>query len=315
MSFKLRRWISCVAFPFLDLFRKVVYLIRRLNFFACLPLDCGDLQFHLDNAGHVESLGCDLQLTVVDFCAVACIALRTTLSSRTADAADAANRGEFFLSLGSNKPSPDYIHDVVADIEHPVPSLLFGPNRVHFDKTPRDLIFAWPGRFPSEVTRPLFRDLHVSSFHGKLCGSEKSTLTRSDVALEPEACELHGKRNALARIIHRESVCQMICSTCQSVFDVQLDNLSLRRTLHQSIQSLYASAEFGCFICSLYWTQVQRAAQRLEKDPLEINGKLILTLSPSPETSTWQASELNLIFEGDAVVPLSFWLVPYRGNR
>ena len=88
LSFKLRRWIRCVAFPFLHLSRNVVYLVRKLDFLACIPLDCGGLEFYLDNAGHLESLSCDLQLTVVDFCVVACIALRATLSSRAADAAN-----------------------------------------------------------------------------------------------------------------------------------------------------------------------------------------------------------------------------------
>ena len=45
-------------------------------------------------------------------------------------------------------------------------------------------------------------------------------------------------------------------STCQSMFDVQLDESPQSCTLHESTRSLYASMESGCFICSLYRTRV-----------------------------------------------------------
>ena len=104
----------------------------------------------------------------------------------------------------------------------------------------------------------------------------------------------------------------MICGACQSVFEGPLDETPRPLTLHKSIQSLYESAEAGCFI---YWKRVQRAADRLAKDPLTIDGQLKCVLAAGHESSPWQANELLLQFEGDAVLPLSIWLIPYRGNK
>lgn len=106
----------------------------------------------------------------------------------------------------------------------------------------------------------------------------------------------------------------MICGTCQSMFVGQLDESPRSLTLHKSTQSLYESAEAGCFICSLYYNRVQRTARRLARDPLKIDGQLDRILTAGHESSPWQANELLLQFEGEAVTPLSFWLVPYRGN-
>jgi len=106
----------------------------------------------------------------------------------------------------------------------------------------------------------------------------------------------------------------MICRTCQSVFVGQLDESPRSLTLHKSTQSLYQSADAGCFICSLYWKRVQRAAQRLARDPLKIDGQLKFVLAACHESSPWQANELLLQFEGEAVAPLSIWLIPYRGT-
>ena len=106
----------------------------------------------------------------------------------------------------------------------------------------------------------------------------------------------------------------MICTSCQSIFVGPLDESPRSLTLHKSTQSLYESAEAGCFICSLYWKRVQRTADRLAKDPLEIDGQLRCVLTAGHESSPWQASELLLQFKGDAVLPLGFWLVPTSGN-
>ena len=106
----------------------------------------------------------------------------------------------------------------------------------------------------------------------------------------------------------------MICSNCQFIFVGQLDKSPQSLTLHKTTQSLYESVESGCFICSLYWKRVQRAAQRLAKDPLKIDGQLKFTLAACHESNTWQANELLLQFEGEAVTPLSIWLLLYRGT-
>lgn len=107
----------------------------------------------------------------------------------------------------------------------------------------------------------------------------------------------------------------MICGTCQSMFVGQLDESPRSLTLHKSTQSLYESAEAGCFICSLYYNRVQRTAHRLATDPLKIDGQLKVVLTAGHESSPWQAHELLLQFKGEPVPPLSFWLVPYRGNK
>ena len=99
----------------------------------------------------------------------------------------------------------------------------------------------------------------------------------------------------------------MICGTCQSVFVGQLDQ--------SSTQGLYESAQAGCFICSLYWNRVQQTARRLAREPLKVVGQLKYILAAGHESSPWQANELLLQFEGEAVPPLSIWLVPYRGNN
>ena len=106
----------------------------------------------------------------------------------------------------------------------------------------------------------------------------------------------------------------MICRTCQSMFVGQLDESPRSLTLQKSTQSLYESAEAGCFICSLYFHRVQRTAHRLAKDPLKIDGQLEFILAAGQESSPWQANELILQFKGEAVPPLAFWLVPHRGN-
>lgn len=106
----------------------------------------------------------------------------------------------------------------------------------------------------------------------------------------------------------------MICETCQSLFVGQLDQSSRPLTLKKSTQSLYESAQAGCFICSLYWNRVQRTAHRLAKEPLKVDGQLEYILAAGHESSPWQANELLLQFKGEAVPPLSIWLVPYRGN-
>ena len=107
----------------------------------------------------------------------------------------------------------------------------------------------------------------------------------------------------------------MICDICQCVFVGQLDESPRPQTLHTSTQSLYESAEAGCFICSLYWKRVERTAHRLAKDPLKIDGRLKYVLAAGRESSPWQANELILLFEGEAVPSESIWLVPYRGNN
>lgn len=106
----------------------------------------------------------------------------------------------------------------------------------------------------------------------------------------------------------------MICGSCQSVFVGQLDHAPHSLTLHKSTRSLYESAEAGCFICSLYWKRVQRTAHRLAREPLKVEGQLKVILAAGHESSPWQANELLLQFKGEAVPPLSFWVVPYRGK-
>ena len=107
----------------------------------------------------------------------------------------------------------------------------------------------------------------------------------------------------------------MICTSYRtSIFVGPLDESPRSLTLHKSTQILYESAEAGCFICSLYWKRVQRTADRLAKDPLEIDGQLSYVLAAGNESSPWQTSELLLQFEGDPVLPLIFWLVPCSGN-
>ena len=51
------------------------------------------------------------------------------------------------------------------------------------------------------------------------------------------------------------------------------------------------------------------------KDPLKVNGQLICTWAPIPESACWSGYELLLEFKESAVLPLSFWLVQYKGNR
>ena len=106
----------------------------------------------------------------------------------------------------------------------------------------------------------------------------------------------------------------MICESCQSVFVGQLDESPRSLTLHKSTQSLHESAKAGCFICTFYWERVQRTAHRFARDPLKISGELKCILAAGRESSPWQANELLLRFEGEAVLPLSIWLVPYRGH-
>ena len=106
----------------------------------------------------------------------------------------------------------------------------------------------------------------------------------------------------------------MICGNCQSVFIGHLDECPRSLTLQKSTQSLFESAEAGCFICSLYWKRIQRTAHRLARDPLKISGELKCILAAGRESSPWQANELLLQFEGEAVLPLSIWLVPSHGN-
>ena len=98
------------------------------------------------------------------------------------------------------------------------------------------------------------------------------------------------------------------------MFVGQLDESPHSLTLQKSTQSLYESAEAGCFICSLYYNRVQRTANRLARDPVKIDGHVKFILAAGHDSSPWQAAELILQFEGEAVLPLSFWLVPYRGN-
>lgn len=98
------------------------------------------------------------------------------------------------------------------------------------------------------------------------------------------------------------------------MFVGQLDESPRSLTLQKSTQSLYESAEAGCFICSLYFHRVQRTAHRLAKDPLNIDGQVKFILAAGQESSPWQANELILEFKGEAVPPLAFWLVPHRGN-
>ena len=98
------------------------------------------------------------------------------------------------------------------------------------------------------------------------------------------------------------------------MFVGQLDQPAHSLTLHKSTQSLYESAQAGCFICSLSWQRVQRTARRLAREPLKVDGQLRCVLTVGHESSLWRANELFLLFEGEAVPSLSFWLVPYRGN-
>lgn len=45
---------------------------------------------------------------------------------------------------------------------------------------------------------------------------------------------------------------------------------------------------------------------------MKIDGHVKFILAAGHDSSPWQAAELILQFEGEAVLPLSFWLVPYR---
>ena len=107
----------------------------------------------------------------------------------------------------------------------------------------------------------------------------------------------------------------MICGICHSLFVGQLDLSSHPLTLHKSTQSLYESAQAGCFICSLYWQRLERTARRLVREPLKIDGQLNVILAVSHESGPWRAHELLLQFDGEAVPPLDLWLVPYHGHH
>ena len=106
----------------------------------------------------------------------------------------------------------------------------------------------------------------------------------------------------------------MICERCRSVLVEQLDERPHHEVLQESTRQLYESVQAGCFICSTYWKCVERAARRMAKDPLEVNGQLACAWSPVRESAHWSGYELQFEFEGSAVLPLSFWLVQYKGN-
>ena len=87
----------------------------------------------------------------------------------------------------------------------------------------------------------------------------------------------------------------MIC------FVGQLDQSFRSLTPHRSTQRLHESGEAGCFICTLNWKRIQRAAHRLARDPLKISGELKCVLAASRESNLFQANELLLKFEGKVI--------------
>ena len=98
----------------------------------------------------------------------------------------------------------------------------------------------------------------------------------------------------------------MICERCRLVLVGQLNECPHREILQESTHHLYQSVLVSYFICGVYWKCVEMIAHRIGKDPLEVNGQLICTWAPVPESASWSGYELLLEFKASAVLPLSF---------